>query len=162
MMMMVCLLLNGSKRGVSQPELTQSNQTGGRTTLNALVNYERRIAEKHRIKILAGSESSRGKSEIFSASRKYFVSSSIDQLFAGSDLEKDNTGSASESARMNYFGRVNYDYMSKYLLEFVWRYDGSYIFPADKRWGFFPGFSIGWVISEENFWKNNIAFHQLF
>jgi TonB-linked SusC/RagA family outer membrane protein len=150
--------LNASKRGVSQPQLTQRSQTGGRTTLNALVNYEHRIAEKHRIKILAGSEVSKGISETFQASRKYFVSSSIDQLFAGGDLEKDNTGSASESARMNYFGRVNYDFMSKYLVEFVWRYDGSYIFPADKRWGFFPGFSIGWVASEENFWKNNIPF----
>ena len=155
-------LLNGSKRGVSQPELTQGNTNGGRTTLNALVNYETRIADNHKIKFLVGSEASRGKSESFEASRKYFVSSAIDQLFAGSDLEKNNTGSASESARMNYFGRVNYDYMSKYLLEFVWRYDGSYIFPADKRWGFFPGFSLGWVASEENFWKNNIPFINYF
>lgn len=155
-------LLNGSKRGVSQPQLNQTNQTGGRTTLNALVNYERRFAEKHKIKFLAGSENSQGISESFTASRKYYVSSTIDQLFAGGDLEKDNSGSASESARMNYFGRVNYDYMSKYLLEFVWRYDGSYIFPADKRWGFFPGFSAGWLPSEENFWKNNISFINYF
>jgi TonB-dependent starch-binding outer membrane protein SusC len=155
-------LLSGSKRGVSQPQLSQSNQTSGRTTLNGLVNYETRIAEKHKIKILAGSEVSTGLTENFSASRKYFVSSSIDQLFAGGDLEKDNTGSASESARMNYFGRVNYDYMSKYLVEFVWRYDGSYIFPADKRWGFFPGFSAGYVLSEESYWKNNIPFVNYF
>jgi len=42
-------------------------------------------------------------------------------------------------------------------LEFVWRYDGSYIFPEEGRWGFFPGVSAGWIISEENFWKNNIS-----
>ena len=63
---------------------------------------------------------------------------------------------------MNYFGRVNYDYKSKYLAEFVWRYDGSYIFPANKRWGFFPGFSLGWQVSEENFWKNNMPFINYF
>jgi TonB-linked SusC/RagA family outer membrane protein len=39
----------------------------------------------------------------------------------------------------------------------VWRVDGSYIFPAAKRFGFFPGVSAGWRISEENFWKNNIS-----
>ncbi len=154
--------LNGSKRGVSQPQLTQSNQTGGRTTLNALVNYEHRFAETHKIKILVGTETSTGISEDFWASRKYFVSSAIDQLFAGSDLEKDNSGSASESARMNYFGRVNYDYKSKYLAEFVWREDGSYIFPANKRWGFFPGFSLGWQVSEESFWKNSMPFINYF
>jgi len=153
---------NGSKRGVSQPQLTQSNQTGGRTTLNALINYEGKITDQHKFKILVGSEYSTGITQAFSASRKYFVSSSIDQLFAGGDLDKDNTGTASENARLNYFGRVNYDFMSKYLVEFVWRYDGSYIFPADKRWGFFPGASIGWVLSEENFWKNNVAFLSYF
>jgi TonB-dependent starch-binding outer membrane protein SusC len=151
-----------SKRGVSQPQLTMTNETSNRLTLNGLVNYETRFADKHKIKFLAGMETSKGYTENFWAIRKYFVSSSIDQLFAGGDAEKDNSGAAYESARMNYFGRVNYDFMSKYLLEFVWRYDGSYIFPADKRWGFFPGFSVGWVASEENFWKNNLSFFNYF
>ena len=154
--------LNGSKRGISQPRLDQKMGNGQRITLNALINYNRRIGEKHEIKFLAGSESSVGDSLNFSALRKYFVSSAIDEFFAGGDLEKDNNGSASESARLNYFGRVNYDYLSKYLLEFVWRYDGSYIFPADKRWGFFPGFSVGWVLSEENFLKNRLTFLNYF
>jgi TonB-linked SusC/RagA family outer membrane protein len=151
-------LLSGSKRGVSQPQLNQGNTVGGRNTYNTLINYEKKIAESHRIKFMAGAERSRGLSEFYEASRKYFVSSSIDQLFAGSDLEKNNTGNASESARMNYFGRFNYDFRSKYLAEFVWRYDGSYMFPADKRWGFFPGFSLGWLVSEESFWKDNVPF----
>lgn len=63
---------------------------------------------------------------------------------------------------MNYFGRVNYDFLQKYLFEFVWRYDGSYIFPDKGRFGFFPGISAGWRISEENFWKNNLAFINYF
>jgi TonB-linked SusC/RagA family outer membrane protein len=83
-------------------------------------------------------------------------------LFAGGDLEKDNNGSASENARLNYFGRFNYSYKQKYLAEFVWRYDGSYIFPAVSRFGFFPGVSLGWRISEEGFWKDNIDFMNYF
>ncbi len=48
--------------------------------------------------------------------------------------------------------------MNKYLAEFVWRVDGSYIFPEAGRFGFFPGMSLGWRISEENFWKENLQF----
>ena len=155
-------LLSGSKRGVSQPELDQSMSNGQRVTLNSLINYERRIGDNHSIKILTGAETSVGESMEFSASRKYFVSSAIAELFAGSDLEKNNTGLSSENARMNYFGRINYGYLSKYLAEFVWRYDGSYIFPANSRWGFFPGFSLGWVMSEENFWENSLSFINYF
>ena len=94
----------------------------------------------------------------FWAYRRYFISTVAQELFAGGDLEKDNNGSSSASARLNYFGRFNYNYLQKYLAEFVWRYDGSYIFPADRRFGFFPGVSLGWRISEENFWKENISF----
>jgi len=150
-------LLSGSKRGIDQPRLDQSMSNGQGITLNTLINYEFSIAKDNHVKLLVGTESSRGKSMGFSALRKFFVSSAIPELFAGSDLEKDNYGSSSESARLNYFGRFNYDYRSKYLAEFVFRYDGSYRFPADSRWGFFPGFSLGWVMSEENFWKSNLA-----
>lgn len=58
-------------------------------------------------------------------------------------------------ARLGWLGRVNYDYAGKYLLELSARYDGSWKFPPGSRWGFFPSGSIGWRISEENFWKNS-------
>src|SRR5687768_9777683 len=58
---------------------------------------------------------------------------------------------AFEQARLSYFGRVAYNYREKYLAEFVWRYDGSYIFPEDKRFGFFPGIMAGWNITSEDF-----------
>jgi TonB-dependent starch-binding outer membrane protein SusC len=150
------------KKGFTDPQLTQSMEDGSRVTLNGLINYERTFAEKHDFKILAGSEMIKGNSMTFSAFRKYFVSTAVDQLFAGGDLEKTNNGSADVSARLNYFGRVNYDYMEKYLVEFLWRYDGSFIFPAGKRFGFFPGVSLGWRVSEEGFWKNNLSFINYF
>lgn len=56
-------------------------------------------------------------------------------------------------ARMGWIGRLNYDYSSKYLLELSARYDGSWKFAPGDRWGFFPSASVGWRISEENFWK---------
>ncbi len=154
------ILVEG-KKGYSAPQLTQSMNDANRLTLNGLINYERRF-DDHNFKVLFGSERISGTAMNFSAFRKYFVSTAIDQLFAGGDLEKNNNGSASESARLNYFGRVNYDFREKYLFEFVWRYDGSYIFPEVKRFGFFPGVSVGWKASGEDFWKDNLAFINYF
>lgn len=148
-------VLTPGLRGLSEPQLNQSMSDGHRTTLNALLNYERTFSDKHNIKFLAGAERIEGSSMEFWASRKYYISKVAQELFAGSDLEKDNNGSSSTSARLNYFGRVNYNYLQKYMAEFVWRYDGSYIFPANNRFGFFPGVSVGWRISEEEFWKKN-------
>jgi TonB-linked SusC/RagA family outer membrane protein len=71
--------------------------------------------------------------------------------FGADNLSKTNNGSQWDRARLNYFGRVNYAYKDRYLMEFVWRYDGSQIFDPDYRFGFFPGVSAGWVISEEGF-----------
>ena len=149
-------------KGLTDPKLTQMMEEGGRTTLNALINYERKIAGNHNIKILVGSERITGESMNFSAFRRYFASYGVQELFAGGDLEKNATGSASKSARLNYFGRFNYNYKEKYLLEFVGRYDGSYMFPANSRFGFFPGISLGWRLSEEDFWKNNIPYVSYF
>ncbi|GBU06954.1 SusC/RagA family TonB-linked outer membrane protein [Bacteroidales bacterium] len=62
-------------------------------------------------------------------------------------------------ARMGSFGRINYNYAQKYLLELSGRYDGSWLFPPGKRWGFFPSASVGWRISEEDFWQGDKLKH---
>ncbi|MEX2593937.1 MAG: TonB-dependent receptor [Anditalea sp.] len=151
-------VLIASKKGFSDPRLTQSMVDAGITTFNALINYERTFAEKHDVKVLFGTERISGDSMNFNAFRRHFTSEALDQMNAGGDLLKNNGGSASEEARLNYFGRVNYSLSSKYLAEFVWRYDGSYIFPEESRFGFFPGVSLGWRVSEEDFWKNSVPF----
>ncbi|WP_019539923.1 SusC/RagA family TonB-linked outer membrane protein [Proteiniphilum sp. X52] len=58
-------------------------------------------------------------------------------------------------ARLGYMGRINYDFANKYLVELSGRYDGSWKFPPNHRWGFFPSGSFGWRISEENFWRDS-------
>lgn len=60
-------------------------------------------------------------------------------------------------ARSGYIGRINYSFQDKYILEMLGRYDASYLYAPGKRWGFFPGASVGWRISDEGFfkkWKN--------
>ena len=63
------------------------------------------------------------------------------------------TGSFSETGIASFAGRFNYAYDKKYLVEFTFRADASYKFDPDNRWGFFPSAAVGWVMSEENFFK---------
>lgn len=63
-------------------------------------------------------------------------------------------GGADEHTLLSYFGRVNYDYNERYLLEAVFRADGSSNFGKNNRFGYFPAFSAGWVISRESFMEN--------
>jgi TonB-linked SusC/RagA family outer membrane protein len=55
------------------------------------------------------------------------------------------------SARASFIGRFNYNYKEKYLVELLGRYDGSYLYAPGKRWGLFPGVSLGWRVSNEPF-----------
>ena len=156
----VPVLVKG-ERGVSDARLWQGFTDGSSSTLRALINYQTSIKDKHNIKVLLGTERISGQSMNFNAFRRYFTSTAIDQMFAGGNLLKDNGGGADpylNNARLSYFGRLNYDFEGKYLAEFVFREDGSYVFPPGSQYGFFPGISLGWRISEENFWKQNIAF----
>ncbi|MBC3785517.1 SusC/RagA family TonB-linked outer membrane protein [Spirosoma utsteinense] len=147
--------LIASVRGPAEPRLTLGNNTQLNILLGGIATYERKIGN-HGFTFLAGINRETITGDNFNAFRRYFISPSIDQLFAGGDLSKDNGGGAFNRARLNYFGRIAYNYKDKYLLEFLGRYDGSDIFPKETRYGFFPGVMGGWVISEENFWKNSV------
>ncbi|HEX6927282.1 MAG TPA: SusC/RagA family TonB-linked outer membrane protein [Longimicrobiaceae bacterium] len=72
--------------------------------------------------------------------------------------QNDLTNTWSTTARASYIGRFNYDYNQRYLLELLGRYDGSYLYAPGKRWGFFPGVSLGWRVSEEPFLRDRLTF----
>ncbi len=132
------------------PQLTQSTFNNLNTNLTAYFNYDLNLAGKHKVNIMAGVTQERFEGEFFSAFRRDFVSPAIDQLFAGGAAQQNTNGSAFERARLGYYGRVQYNFQEKYLAEFIWRYDGSYIFPRDNRFGFFPGLLLGWNVSSED------------
>ena len=144
--------LIASVRGPAEPRLTLGNNTQLNILLGGIATYEHKFGD-HGLTVLAGVNRETISGDNFNAFRRYFISPAIDQLFAGGDLSKDNGGGAYNRARLNYFGRLAYNYKDKYLVELLGRYDGSDIFPAATRYGFFPGIMAGWVISEENFYK---------
>lgn len=153
--------LVGSTKGIAAPELTQESRRMKSFTGNMRLNYTKNFGE-HIVGVMAGIERQTINRYRFSAYRNDFVSDQLEELdFGANNTSKTNNGSSSEGARLNYFGRVNYNYSNKYLAEFVFRYDGSQIFDPEYRWGFFPGVSLGWVVSEENFmsdlsWVNRL------
>ncbi|WP_209331570.1 SusC/RagA family TonB-linked outer membrane protein [Lunatimonas salinarum] len=150
-----------SERGPAEPRLRQSNNNQLNILLGGVFTYDKQIGD-HGLNFLAGVNKETVEGDDFFAYRRFFISPAIDQMFAGGDAEKDNGGGGFERARLNYFGRMAYNYKEKYLFEFLWRYDGSYIFPEQTRFGFFPGVMAGWVVSEEDFWKNNIPVMDFF
>ena len=150
-------LLAKGKTGYDAAQLTQNTQNGNTTTFNAFATYENTIASVHNIKITVGTEAQSGLNDYMTAFRKNYVTDLIPQLFAGAyDQYMTNNGWADQNARLSYFGRFNYNYRNKYLAEVVMRYDGSYMFKPGKNYGLFPGISLGWRISDESFFKDNV------
>lgn len=122
-------------------------------TLQGLLNYQKQIG-KHSFKGMLGVSRESYKKNLTKAYRRNFPSNELTELDGGSTNGWTNSGSALEANIGSYFGRINYDYAGKYLLEFNLRSDGSSKFAKGHRWGTFPSFSAGWRISEESFMKN--------
>lgn len=146
--------------GIANPQLTDNYSKWTTMLTNFRMYYDRTFLSNHHITAMLGWEQQRNNFSFAGATRRNFLSPAIDQLNQGSQAAADQGvgGSASMSAYNNYFGRINYDFKAKYLLEFLFRYDGSQIFPEDKRYGFFPGVSAGWRLSEEDFIQNALPF----
>ena len=138
--------------------MNQSTENNYNIQLSAILNYSRVFNVDHTVNATLGVERIKGRGDSFEAYRRYYISTAIDELFAGGQSEINNTGSSYTEARLNYFGRFNYAYKQKYLAEVVWRYQGSYIFDQSNHFGFFPGASLGYVISEENYFKKALPF----
>lgn len=106
---------------------------------------------KHYVNAVVVAEQQTTKSNNLNGSGK-LPTNELDQLSGTSSQTID--GNTSKTALISYAGRINYAYADKYLLNFSIRRDGSSVFAPGKKWGYFPGASIGWVISQENFMKN--------
>ncbi|PIB28657.1 SusC/RagA family TonB-linked outer membrane protein [Maribacter sp. 4G9] len=147
-------VLSGSIRSnFTDPRLTQSSLNVLNTNLTALLNYDKTIADDHSINLLAGVTRENFQGEFLSAFRRNFLSTAVDQLGVGGEIGQETDGFGYNRTRLGYYGRAQYNFKEKYLAEFIWRYDGSYIFPGNDRFGFFPGFLAGWNISNED-WFN--------
>ena len=119
--------------------------------INATTSYERNLGE-HYIKLLVGYEQEDKLYNYLSGRRENLISETVPSLSTalGATSVED---SKYDWATQGVFGRLNYNYKEKYLLELSARYNGSSRFDPDSRWGFFPSASAGYQLSKENFWR---------
>lgn len=143
----------GTLQGYSSTKLTESRNDNYKITTQFLANYLKSFGD-HNLNAMVGYENYYSFYENMGASRDQYDLTSFPYLNLGPLEYRDNSGSAYENAYRSYFGRVMYNFQNKYFLQGNLRYDGSSRFHPDYRWGSFPSFSAGWVISEEGFMQD--------
>ncbi|MDR0749601.1 MAG: TonB-dependent receptor [Tannerellaceae bacterium] len=122
-----------------------------------MIDYSRTF-DKHEVKGTLVWETQQRKGDNFYAKRELPLP--LDHLFAGVSANQEanmdaGSGALYEKTNLALAGKVNYEFAQKYLVTGMFRYDGSSMFGPGHQWGFFPGGSVGWRISEESFFKNS-------
>lgn len=139
-----------AKRQNIVPSIRETYNSNYRNTLQLTSDYSYAYREHH-FKLLAGYSQEYYKTDGFNAYRDNLPFNAISVLDVGSQSNMQNGGSASDVAIQSVFGRLNYDYDNRYLLQMNLRSDGSSRFASGHRWGTFPSFSAGWNIHQEKF-----------
>ena len=166
-------------------KLSEQVQTIDRHSANVYATYSDTFKDAHNLKIMIGGQYESYYHKKLSAAGYSLLSEELNDLnlvsttlqeMTGQKGKDDDTeatiwynykrlengGGQSSYALFGFFGRINYDYKGKYLVELSGRYDGTSRFPRGQRWGIFPSGSVGWRISEEPFfspvknWWNNL------
>ncbi len=144
------LIINPSEFKASLTEKYTKTVTNN---YRAVANYTKDI-RSHSFNVLAGIEAIDLRSEWLEGFRDQYPLENYDVINVGSTANQRANGSAFESSLLSYFGRINYSFGDRYLLEMNLRADGSSRFTGDNKFGFFPSFSAGWRLSEESFFKD--------
>lgn len=118
------------------------------------LTYDKTFAEKHNVNVVAGMEFNKYNRRYQSVTSIYFPDDSFQTVDGGAEV---NAGAGNETnyTFVSQFGRLNYSYNNKYLFKASIRRDGSSRFGKNERFGVFPAFSAGWIVSEESFLKDN-------
>lgn len=131
-------------------KLAETRNDNWHVTSQLLVNYMRSFG-KHSLTLMGGFENYHMKSENLTASRDNYELTNYPYLNIGSEDYQYNSGTGTEYTSNSFFGRAFYSFADRYLLQANVRHDGSSRFSSSYRWGTFPSFSAGWVVSEEPF-----------
>ena len=148
----------GTKQTLTSPTVANSSyrQVNDRTdfySFSGYVNARRTFWKDHNFSLTLGAQYEFTDYKKFGATAKE-IQEGLELINGAGEItipKSDND--RSQNSIMSYFGRFNYDYKGRYLLEFNGRYDGSSKFLPENRWDFFWGVSAGWRINEEAFLK---------
>ena len=124
-----------------------------RHTVNAYSTYNLNLNNDHQFKFMVGTNMVAGKWSSHTSRRSELINNDNPQFPFGVGTET-SSGDANWDGLVGYFGRINYAFNNKYLLEGNLRYDGTSKFPEHVRWKWYPSFSAGWVLSNEKFMES--------
>ncbi len=139
--------------GKGKPSVTDYMRDGTSYTVDAALRYQKDF-EKHHMEALALYTQSERRYNSNSDRRRDLVAPGLDIIDMGSSINESTSGTRTQSGRAGFVGRLDYNYDQRLLAEFSFRYDGSSKFAPGHRWGFFPGGSLGWIISKESFFSS--------
>ena len=146
-------------RGPSIASLNQSFFKSNTILEEYYLTYNHLFGDAHAVTLTGGYSAQTYSGNTFGASRSGFTDTSYDQrvLNVGPNSSAANSGyNYNPWGLQSYFVRGNYAFKNKYLLTATFRADGSSKFAPGKRWGYFPAFSAGWHLSDENFYGEGL------
>ncbi|UZD23901.1 TonB-dependent receptor [Algoriphagus halophytocola] len=141
--------------GTNTNDLQDRRNTTNYYATNLYANYLKTFNNAHNLGLLAGFNYESSKYENLTTRRNGIVFPDAEDLNLALGQSIVTNGGYQKWAIAGGFFRVNYDYLGRYLVEINGRYDGSSKFPTEQQWAFFPSASVGWAVSEEQFWKVN-------
>ena len=134
-------------------DLNETNNLNFQTLLTTLLRYNKTFG-KHEISVLAGYSEEYFKWKWNSGFRSGFINNNQPVLNLGDASTMSNNADAYDLGLRSFFGRINYSFNNRYLFEANIRRDASSRFAEGNQWGTFPSFSVGWIVSEEDFMKD--------
>lgn len=141
--------------GTGRTSVTNQNDKNFQYYMDGIARYERTFMDRLQMDIMLGASQEYYKDQWFNASKLDLIDPSLSVINAAT-VDASAGGNATDWAMQSYFGRLNLSLDQKYLFEANLRRDGTSRFSAGPgRWGWFPSFSAGWRISEENFYEVN-------
>lgn len=142
-------------------EVHEGERKDNYLNFQAYTEYSWNLAEKHNFHVMAGFQAEQFKRVEFGATRDGIIDPSKSEIdlttgtsYGGDVVIPDVYGRRNQWQTAGFFGRINYNFMERYLFEANLRYDGTSRFRKDNMWKLFPSFSLGWRIKEENFLKD--------
>ena len=139
--------------GAGSSVVNEYNYKENYYSTNIYSDYFKQYESGHYFKVMAGFNAELYKTRSLSGQKNTLISNSVPTLNTATESPTTSGGYAHNGVA-GFFGRINYNYKERYLIELNGRYDGSSRFINDKRWGFFPSLSVGWNIAREDFFRN--------
>lgn len=143
---------NWNWEALNTDQLTERMYTNNLQVFNVFANYDVQL-RRHGLKLMAGYNQELLQYKNVKASGTNLLSQMLNDLNLATGETPVVGGGASEYALRGAFGRINYDFAGKYLVEVSGRYDGTSRFPKKSRFALFPSFSLGYRISEEKYFE---------